>query len=155
MNDFNDIPTAMSTSDLERKLRRLKEKSNKHSQTLTAKFATSHSGQNLLHIGTSLSTLPPDLHSLLTQLHPVLSSAESTEKQYLQHLEKLVKCGGEIRVEERRVQNAKECASLFQDLVAAELIVKKDASYRYRNARGEESTGDSPAGKYICCASLC
>jgi hypothetical protein len=64
----------------------------------------------------------------------------------------LVKCGGEIRVEERRVQNAKECASLFQDLVAAELIVKKDASYR--RSREEDSTGDSPTGKYLLRKSL-
>jgi hypothetical protein len=128
----NDIPTAMSTSALETKLKELKEKSNKHSQILTAKLASSQSGQNLLHIGTSLSTLPPDLHSLLTQLHPVLSSAEATEKQYLQRLQRLVQCGNDIRLEERRVQNAKDCAELYQDLLAAEGVVKRDASQRRR-----------------------
>lgn len=126
----NDVPSAMSTSALESKLRDLKEKSNKHSQILTAKLASSQSGQNLLHIGTSLSSLPPDLHSLLTQLHPVLSSAESTEKQYLQRLERLVQCGKEIRLEERRVQNAKDCSELFQDLLAAEAVVKKGTVMR-------------------------
>ncbi|CAJ1917402.1 unnamed protein product [Cylindrotheca closterium] len=130
MTDLNDIPTAMSTSALETKLKGLKGKAKEHSQILTAKLATSQSGQNLLHIGTSLSSLPPDLHTLLTQLHPVLSSAETTEKQYLQHLEKFVNCGMEIRKEERRVHNAKECASLYQDLVAAERVVKKDAADR-------------------------
>jgi predicted metalloendopeptidase len=138
MTDMNNVPTAMSTSALESKLRDLKEKSNKHSQELTAKLASSQSGQNLLHIGTSLSTLPPDLHSLLTQLHPVLSASESTEKQYVQHLQKLVKCGNEIRMEQRRVEHAKECSSLYQDLVAAELVVKRDAAYR-RSKEGEVS----------------
>jgi hypothetical protein len=148
MTDLNGIPTAMSTSALESKLRSLKEKSNKHSQVLTGKLATSQSGQNLLHIGTSLSTLPPDLHSLLTQLHPVLSSAESTEKQYLQHLEKLVHCGSEIRMEERRVLNAKECATLYQDLMAAEIIVKKDASCRNASLTNNTEDEDGAAGTF-------
>lgn len=146
MTDLNDIPTAMSTSALENKLRVLKEKAKEHSQVLTAKLATSQSGQNLLHIGTSLSSLPPDLHTLLTQLHPVLSSAETTEKQYLSHLEKFVNCGMEIRKEERRVHNSKECASLYQDLVAAERVIKKDAADR----RDEGSSkGDTVAGMFI------
>jgi hypothetical protein len=130
----NDVPTAMSTSALESTLRDLKEKSNKHSQILTAKLASSQSGQNLLHIGTSLSSLPPDLHSLLTQLHPVVSSAEGTEKQYLQRLQKLVQLGNEIRVEERRVASARECADLYQDLLAAESVVRRDASQRRAHA---------------------
>lgn len=130
MSDFDDVPAAMSTSALQAKLKDLKEKSNKHSQILTAKLASSQSGQNLLHIGTSLSSLPPDLHSLLTQLHPVLSSAEATEKQYVQRLEKLVECGNEIRSEQRRVEHARECANLYQDLMAAEQVVKRDANYR-------------------------
>jgi hypothetical protein len=141
----NDVPVAMSTSALESKLKDLKEKSNKHSQLLTAKLASSQSGQNLLHIGTSLSTLPPDLHSLLTQLHPVLSSAESTEKQYLQRLERLVQCGNDIRLEERRVQHAKDCAELYQDLLAAENVVKKDASQRKQAQNGAATeNGETP-----------
>jgi len=125
-SDF--IPTAMSTSALENKLKDLKEKSIKQSQVLTAKLASSQSGQNLLHIGTSLQTLPPDLHSLLTQLHPVLSCTESAEKEYLQRLQKLVDCGNSIRFEERRVGNARECAGLYEDLVAAENRLRKDPS---------------------------
>ena len=132
-SNSSEIPTAMSTSALESKLRDLREKSNKHGQVLTQKLASSQSGQNLLHIGTSLSTLPPDLHSLLTQLHPVLSSSEVTEKAYLQLLQKLVKCGNEIRVEQRKVVHARECADLYQDLLAAELVVKRDAAYRRSN----------------------
>ncbi|KAL3913714.1 MAG: hypothetical protein SGARI_000517 [Bacillariaceae sp.] len=131
-DSVNAIPTAMSTSALENKLKDLKEKSNKHSQILTAKLASSQSGQNLLHIGTNL-------HSLLTQLHPVLSSAESTEKQYLQRLERLVQCGNEIRLEERRVEHAKDCAELYQDLLAAENVVETDASQR----RAAQSEGNA------------
>ena len=133
MSSFNDIPTAMSTSALQAKLKDLKEKSNKHSQILTAKLASSQSGQNLLHIGTSLSSLPPDLHSLLTQLHPVLSATEATEKQYMLRLEKLVERGNEIRVERRRVEHARECAELYQDLLAAENVVTRDTNYRRSN----------------------
>lgn len=145
MSDFNDVPAAMSTSALQAKLKDLKEKSNKHSQILTAKLASSQSGQNLLHIGTSLSTLPPDLHSLLTQLHPVLSATEATEKQYVHRLEKLVECGNEIRVEQRRVEHARECADLYQDLLAAEKVVKRDANHRRSNV-GLSSPGvDTPA----------
>lgn len=160
MSDGADIPAAMSTSALQAKLKDLKEKSNKQSQVLTAKLASSQSGQNLLHIGTSLSTLPPDLHSLLTQLHPVLSAAESTEKQYMQRLQNLVDCGNQIRTEQRRVAYAKESSDLYKDLLAAELVVKRDASSRRSNQTAQttdnsdtESTlgrlapGKSVAGK--------
>ena len=126
------VVTAMSTSALEDKLKDLRAKSNKHSQLLTARLASSQSGQNLLHIGTSLQTLPPDLHSLLTQLLPVLSCAETAEKEYLQRLERLVDCGTRIKVERRRVGHARECADLFRDLVVAEERVRLDASQRKR-----------------------
>ncbi len=145
MADVNDLPTAMSTSALQAKLKDLKEKSNKHSQILTAKLASSQSGQNLLHIGTSLSSLPPDLHSLLTQLHPVLSATEASEKQYVNRLEKLVECGNEIRAEQRRVEHAKGCAELYQDLLATEQVVKRDANYRRSNL-GLSSTGTEAEG---------
>jgi len=139
MSDSNDAPAAMSTSALQAKLKDLKEKANTHSQILTAKLASSQSGQSLLHIGTSLSTLPPDLHSLLTQLHPVLSSAESTEKQFVQRLEKLVECGNDIRSQRRRVEHANECADLYLDLLASEQIVQRDV-----NCRGSD-VGLSPS----------
>lgn len=129
------VPTAMSTSALESKLKELREKSNKHSQLLTAKLASSQSGQNLLHIGTSLSTLPPDLHSLLTQLHPVLSSAETTEKVHHEHLSKLVRFGNAIRHEQRRVVYAQDAADLYEDLAAAEKVVQADEKSRERERR--------------------
>ncbi|CAB9508072.1 Golgi complex subunit 2 [Seminavis robusta] len=131
--DKEEMIVAMPTSGLESKLKTLREKSNQHSQILTQKLASSQSGQNLLHIGTSLSSLPPDLHSLLTQLHPVLSAAETTEQQQIQKLQALVQHANEIRAEQRRMVNAADCAELYQDLLAAERDVKRDANIR-RNA---------------------
>ena len=130
LTSSNEIPTAMSTSALENKLKDLRTRSNKRSQILTAKLASSQSGQNLLHIGTSLSSLPPDLHSLLTQLHPVLSCAETAEKEYLQRLQSLMNCGKNIRFEERRVNNARECAGIYKDLLAAEKKIRVDSFQR-------------------------
>lgn len=122
--------TALPTASLEAKLRTLREQSQKHSQALTQKLATSQSGQNLLHIGTSLSTLPPDLHSLLTQLHPLLSGTEENEKEYYELLQKLVASANEIRILQRRIDNAQECAQLYEDLEASERDVKRDVRYR-------------------------
>lgn len=121
---------ALPTSALEAKLRTLREQSQKHSQALTQKLATSQSGQNLLHIGTSLSTLPPDLHSLLTQLHPLLSATEATEKEFFDLLHKLVACANDIRILQRRIDNATDCAQLYEDLEASERDVKRDAKLR-------------------------
>ena len=139
-----ELVSAMSTQALEIKLKTLRDQSNKHSQALTQKLATSQSGQNLLHIGSSLSTLPPDLHALLTQLHPVVSAAEGTEKQRLQALQKLVSCGNEIRSERRRVEHARECSDLYSDLMAAEKDVKRDSGMRKRNVLIVE---ESPSGQ--------
>lgn len=125
-----DVISSLSTVALDHKLRCLREISNQHSQALTQKLANSQSGQNLLHIGSSLSTLPPDLHSLLTQLHPLLSAAEATEKTNLAILQKLVGFGNTIRAEQRRVDHSAECADLLDDLLAAERDVNRDASLR-------------------------
>ena len=151
-SDF--IPTAMSTSALESKLKELKGKSNKHSQILTAKLASSQSGQNLLHIGTSLQTLPPDLHTLLTQLHPVLSCAEGVEKEYLQRLQKLVQCGNNIRVEKRRVGNAIDCAGMYEDLLSAEKTLRKDPSQRQEKADLWSDKESSSSGMHIITVSV-
>lgn len=138
---------AMPTSALEAKLRALREKSNEHSQILTQKLASSQSGQNLLHIGTSLSTLPPDLHSLLTQLHPVLSAAEATEQVQIKKLQDLVQNANEIRTEQRRMIHASECADLYQDLLAAERDVKRDASWRRNDKSGKAGDEDEEGGQ--------
>jgi hypothetical protein len=125
---MDHIPKNMPTSSLEKRLRNLKEESQKLDQILTQKLASSQSGQNLLHIGTSLSSLTPDLHLLLQQLHPVLSQAESAEAEQLQQLEQLVQAAREIKLAERRVQHSQECSDLYADLVAAERCVQKEVS---------------------------
>jgi hypothetical protein len=115
---------------LEAKLKTLREQSQKHSQALTQKLATSQSGQNLLHIGTSLSTLPPDLHSLLTQLHPLLNATEENEKECFELLGTLVDRANEVRILQRRMNSAQECARLYEDLEASERNVKRDGQYK-------------------------
>lgn len=119
------IPKNMSTMSLERRLRQLKEESQKLDQVLTLKLASSQSGQNLLHIGASLSSLPPDLHALLQHLHPVLSQAETSASDQRQRLEQLVQEARAIRMAERRVHAALACAELYADLEAAEAGLKR------------------------------
>jgi hypothetical protein len=126
------ISSNLSTSALENKLRQLREESNQLNQELTQKLASSQSGQNLLHIGSSLSTLPPDLHSLLTQLHPVLSASELFEKQNLQDLQRLTDAVTEIRTQQQRSLHASECADLYADLAAAESKVQS-SRYAFDN----------------------
>lgn len=132
----------MSTIALENKLKKLREQSQTHSQLLTQKLATSQSGQNLLHIGTSLSTLPPDLHSLLTELHPVLSAAEQTEQEQMQALQKLVSSATRIRQRQRRVAHAVECAELYQDLVAAEQCIQMFLSSSMSSSSNSSGDGN-------------
>jgi hypothetical protein len=116
----------MSTSALEAKLRQLRQASQEHSQILTQKLASSQSGQNLLHIGTSLSTLPPDLHNLLTQLHPVLSTVEGVERNHILALQALVQQATAVRAAGRRVQTAADAADLYADFCAAEKSVQRE-----------------------------
>ena len=124
------IPSNMSTTALEHKLHQLREQAAQHGQILTQKLATSQSGQNLLHMGTSLSTLPPDLHNLLTQLHPVLAAAEQVEETQLQALQQFVAAATDIRSQQRRVAHAAACADSYADLVAAEGAVQRDVRWR-------------------------
>ena len=142
-DDEVEMVSALSTMALEQKLHSLRDQSNKHSQLLTQRLATSQSGQNLLHIGSSLSSLPPDLHSLLTHLHPVLSAAEATEKLYLGNLQSLVEAANEIRLEQRRVDHALECADLYEDLCAAE----KHVAMRKRNILQIDSSPGEQEGQ--------
>ena len=128
-DDDNEV-TPMSNSALEAKARQLREQSNSHSQILTQKLASSQSGQNLLHMGTSLSTLPPDLHLLLQNLHPILSATELTEKQQMAQLEQVVLMRREILRQEKRCRQAEAAAELYQDLVAAEMTVRRDLNWR-------------------------
>ena len=121
--------TATSTSALEMKLRKLRDDSQKLSQVLTQKLASSQSGQDLLHIGTSLSTLPPDLHSLLSGLHPVLAAAEDAESAISKALTQVVDVAQSVRRERRRCEEAESSANLYADLTAAEAVVASERNY--------------------------
>ena len=115
----------LSTGALEQRLRKLKDESAAQSQLLTQKLAESQSGQNLLHMSTRLSTLPPLLHSLLQQLHPVLSSAERAEEGTLDQLQRIRQQVVSVRVEQRRASHAVECSNLYQDVLSAERILRQ------------------------------
>jgi hypothetical protein len=128
-NNQTPLPTALPTTALESKLKSLREQSQKHSQALTQKLATSQSGQNLLHIGTSLSTLPPDLHSLLTHLHPLLSDIEDYETSSVELLQDLVHRANEVRILQRRMEHARQCAQLYEDLQASEQTIQRNEQY--------------------------
>ena len=114
-----EIPN-MNTSLLEAKLRQVKDAAQEHSQILTQKLASSPSGQNLLHIGTSLSTLPPDLHTLLTHMHPFVNVLEGFEKDQRKALTTLVEQATAIRQDQHRVRAAQRAADLYADLQSAE-----------------------------------
>jgi hypothetical protein len=145
---WEDEATPLSNAALEAKAKQLREESARLSQTLTQRLASSQSGQNLLHMGTSLSTLPPDLHSLLQSLHPVLSATEGTEKKLLSVLEKIVTIQTEIRNQEQRSQSAAMAADLYQDLIAAEMTVRRDVHQRrYGSHDVDQSDHRGDAGK--------
>ena len=143
---LDSIPSNLSQAALESKLHQLRQKVQEHSQILTQKLASSQSGQNLLHMGSSLSTLPPDLHSLLTQLHPLQTATEHYEDKQLQSLTDLVTQAREVREKHRRVAHANECAETYLDLVAAEKAIQKDVHLRKTATRisGETDQRQQP-----------
>mmetsp|Transcript_24321 Transcript_24321/g.36236 ORF Transcript_24321/g.36236 Transcript_24321/m.36236 type:complete len:892 (-) Transcript_24321:125-2800(-) len=113
----------LSTPLLTSKLTALKSQSATLASTLTAKLASSPSGQSLLHIGPSLSTLPPDLQSLLASLEPMLKEVEEYEKMNQTELIRVVTAGKLVETECRRAAHANECRALLADLIAAEAVV--------------------------------
>ncbi|GAX10474.1 hypothetical protein FisN_21Lh173 [Fistulifera solaris] len=125
-----DIPSNLSTAALQHKYQQLKDQAEQHGQILTQKLASSQSGQNLLHMGSSLSTLPTDLHFLLTQLHPLLQGVEQSEGSLSSKLNNICERALVIKKHQRRVIHAQECADSFEDLLAAEKIVQLDLQMR-------------------------
>lgn len=126
--DFSSTEWAQSLSNLSTpllnsKLTTLKSQSATLASTLTAKLASSPSGQSLLHIGPSLSTLPPDIQSLLASLEPMLQQIEEYEKYNQNELIRIVTAGKLVEAECRRAANARECNDLLSGLVAAEEIL--------------------------------
>lgn len=122
-----EIPN-MSTAALETKLRQVREAAQEHSQVLTQKLASSPSGQNLLHIGTSLSTLPPDLHTLLTHMHPFVNVLEGFEQDQRKALTQLVEKATTVRQDQHRVRTAGRAADLYADLVSAEACIQNQGN---------------------------
>uniref|UniRef100_A0A7S3V8Q4 COG complex component COG2 C-terminal domain-containing protein n=1 Tax=Chaetoceros debilis TaxID=122233 RepID=A0A7S3V8Q4_9STRA len=116
----------LSTPLLNSKLTTLRSQSSTLSSTLTAKLASSPSGQSLLHIGPSLSTLPPDLHSLLTAVTPMLEQVRQYEKHNQKELVRIVTAGKLIERECRRAEHSKDCTQILRDLVAVEKILEQD-----------------------------
>eukprot|EP00569_Conticribra_weissflogii_P009422 CAMPEP_0171371436 /NCGR_PEP_ID=MMETSP0879-20121228/8638_1 /TAXON_ID=67004 /ORGANISM="Thalassiosira weissflogii, Strain CCMP1336" /LENGTH=188 /DNA_ID=CAMNT_0011880033 /DNA_START=50 /DNA_END=613 /DNA_ORIENTATION=- len=89
---------ANSTPHLQSRLSSLRAQSHALSTELTKKLATSRSGQSLLHIGPSLSTLPPDLALLSESLAPLLKEVEEYEKCNRDELERLVALGRRVQL---------------------------------------------------------
>ena len=119
---------ALATPNLESRLSLLRSQSTNLSTTLTQRLATSQSGQNLLHIGPSLQSLPPDLHSLLRNLRPILGEVEKYESLSRDELIKLVDKGNEIRGAVKKVREAGDCAMIYGDLCRSEEEVRRGGS---------------------------
>ena len=141
------IPTTYSTTGLEYRLQQLREASAQHSQILTQKLASSQSGQNLLHMGTSLSTLPPDISNLLQHLHPFVATVEQTERDQMKRLEKLVASASKVQRQAHRVQKARAAANLYADLQAAETAVQR---YRVHRSQKDQTAKSEGTGKFSC-----
>lgn len=135
-----EIPS-MSTSALETKLRQVRDAAHDHSQVLTQKLASSPSGQNLLHIGTSLSTLPPDLHTLLTHMHPFVNVLEGFEQDQRKALTTLVEKATDIRQSQHRVRASDRAADLYADLTSAEESLQSGGK---TNEREDGAVLDAP-----------
>jgi hypothetical protein len=114
----------MSNSTLEAKAKQLREESAKHSAVLTQKLANSDSGQNLLHIGTALSSLPPDLHSALSSLQPLTAATATSEEHQTDQLTDILKCRKEIEHQRLRCRQAQSAIDVYGDLVAVEATLQ-------------------------------
>ena len=116
----------LSTPLLQSKLSHLQSQSASLASTLTARLASSPSGQSLLHMGPSLSTLPPDLHSLLSAVEPLCKSVADYQNLNQVELVRIVTAGKVIEREVRRGRQAELCRGLWNQLCAAETIVKNE-----------------------------
>ena len=142
----------LSSTALENHLHALREKSNALSQTLTQKLATGQSGQNLLHIGPSLSTLPPDLYSLESNLTPLIKDVEVYDETCRTELSRIVQLGNKVRIAQRRSRQAKECAGMYHDLMAAEALLELDANVKLVHSYSQDL--DHPQDQQEIMASL-
>lgn len=138
---------ALATPNLESRLSLLRSQSTNLSTTLTQRLATSQSGQNLLHIGPSLQSLPPDLHSLLRNLRPILGEVERYESLSRDELVKLVDKGNDIRGAVKKVREAGDCAMIYGDLCRSEEEVRRGGSGGALGTKGDgKKKGGEPLG---------
>lgn len=123
--DVHNSSSALnSTPYLQSRLIQLRHQSQDLSTELTKKLATSRSGQSLLHIGPSLSSLPPDLTSLLEALSPLIAQVEQYESENRIELERLVSMGREVQCAMKRREFSLECAEIYSDLMGAEEVLR-------------------------------
>ena len=134
---------ALATPNLESRLSLLRSQSTELSTTLTQRLATSQSGQNLLHIGPSLQSLPPDLHSLLRNLRPILAEVEQYEAGNREELTTLVDRGNEIRGAVRKVREAGDCAMIYGDLCRSEEEVRSSGGGSSKGGRSRDVGANS------------
>ena len=92
-----------------------------------------------MHIGPSLSTLPPDLSTLIDALDPLLAEVEEYEKENLGELKRLVALGSGIRKALWRSEFGVECGEIYEDLCGAEEVLRID---------GKGKDGDMEYGEF-------
>ena len=144
-NNNNNQPTTIATTAinstpyLQSRLSQLKTQSQNLSTELTKKLASSRSGQSLLNIGPSLSTLPPDLTSLIDALSPLLSEVSNYESTNIDELTKLVNQGKVVQCTIQKQEYAMKCSEIYNELVSAEEILKMDAGRRMIDMLGSSS----------------
>jgi hypothetical protein len=115
----------LSTTVLQQRYQQLQRCSDEHSTILTSKLASSQDGQNLLHIGTSLQSLPTDLHTLLTTIHPVVSHMEQEEATLFAQLQELVQQAQSIQHCQKLQAECHACIDLYADLLAMEQVLPR------------------------------
>ena len=155
-NDTNTTPSSdvhnsssalNSTPYLQSRLVQLRHQSQDLSTELTKKLATSRSGQSLLHIGPSLSTLPPDLTSLLEALSPLLAQVEQYETENRGELDKLVHMGREVQCAVKKREFSEQCAEIYSDLMGAEEVLRWKNKQKKKKKKQSENKGGGEKGK--------
>ena len=133
--------TTTTTQQLQQRLSSLKVQSSNLSSELTKRLATSRSGQSLLHIGPSLSTLPPDLSSLTDAITPLITDITNYESSTIIEYKQLIGQYNTINTLLIRNKYAKECSTLYNELVVAENIVLFDVEQRMKEVTVVSGSG--------------
>ena len=86
----------------------------------------------MLHIGPSLSTLPPDLSSLADAITPFSDDVANYEARNVEECERLTAQYRTIDTLLIRTKYARECSTLYDELIVAERIVIADVEQRMK-----------------------